>query len=91
MMMMPQSAPLNIPDWSKLEGRTCHHGIRALQDDDGEDEGEERLPPHEFLAREYARSQMTSFSVLEGAGRTLKGRDLSRVRNAILTYTGFVE
>lgn len=89
--MLPQSAPLNIPDWSKLEGRSRHGGSRALHDDDGEDEDEERLPPHEFLAREYARSQKTSSSVLEGAGRTLKGRDLSRVRNAVLTYTGFVE
>lgn len=90
--VMPQSAPLNIPHWSKIESRSRLNRPRALHDDDdAEDEEEERLPPHEFLAREYARSQKTSFSVLEGAGRTLKGRDLSRVRNAVLTYTGFVE
>eukprot|EP00250_Pteridium_aquilinum_P003578 c13883_g1_i1 orf=213-1058(-) len=89
---MPQSAPLNIPHWSTLENRNRHSRPRALNnDDDAEDDDEERLPPHEFLAREYARSQKTSFSVLEGAGRTLKGRDLSRVRNAVLTHTGFVE
>jgi hypothetical protein len=29
--------------------------------------------------------------VLEGAGRTLKGRDLRRVRNAVLRRTGFLD
>lgn len=90
--VMPQSAPLNIPHWSRLESRNHETRLRAHHDDDEtEDEDEGRLPPHEFIAREYARSQKTSSSVLEGAGRTLKGRDLSRVRNAVLTYTGFVE
>ncbi|KAI5082638.1 hypothetical protein GOP47_0002381 [Adiantum capillus-veneris] len=88
---MPQSAPLNIPHWSKLERRHATRPRVHLDDDDAEDGDEGRLPPHELLAREYARSEKTSFSVLEGAGRTLKGRDLSRVRNAVLTYTGFVE
>ncbi|KAI5073967.1 hypothetical protein GOP47_0011980 [Adiantum capillus-veneris] len=88
---MPQSAPLNIPHWSKLERRHDTRPRVHLDDDDAEDGDEERLPPHELLAREYARSEKTSFSVLEGAGHTLKGRDLSRVRNAVLTYTGFVE
>lgn len=89
---LPQSAPLNIPHWSKLESRKQRYRQHTPHDDDNaEDEEEERLPPHEYLAREYARSQQASLSVLEGAGRTLKGRDLSRVRNAVLTYTGFVE
>lgn len=66
-------------------------------DHDDEDEEEEeddynaKEPPHEFLARRLARSQISSFSVFEGAGRTLKGRDLSKVRNAVLTKTGFLE
>ncbi|KAH7544394.1 hypothetical protein JRO89_XS15G0159900 [Xanthoceras sorbifolium] len=29
--------------------------------------------------------------IFEGVGRTLKGRDLSKVRNAVLTKTGFLE
>ncbi|KAJ4830239.1 hypothetical protein Tsubulata_040598 [Turnera subulata] len=73
-------------------------------DDDGDDEeaadGEDcfggsgrgggvRVPPHEFLARQMARTRIASFSVHEGVGRTLKGRDLSRVRNAIWQKTGF--
>ncbi|CAN1253193.1 hypothetical protein LINPERPRIM_LOCUS8253 [Linum perenne] len=44
-----------------------------------------RVPPHELLAR----TRIASFSVHEGIGRTLKGRDLSRVRNAIWEKTGF--
>ncbi|PPD74089.1 hypothetical protein GOBAR_DD28980 [Gossypium barbadense] len=34
-----------------------------------------------------ARNQISSFSVFEGVGRKLKGRDLKKVRNAVLTKT----
>ena len=56
---------------------------------DGESEGEEEgwVPPHEYLARS-ARS-MSTRSVVEGAGRTLKGRDMRRVRDAVWSQTGF--
>ncbi|XP_062083591.1 protein S40-7-like [Humulus lupulus] len=50
-----------------------------------------KVPPHEFISRRLARSQISSFSVFEGVGRTLKGRDLSNVRNAMLTKIGFIE
>jgi hypothetical protein len=30
-------------------------------------------------------------SMLEGVGRTLKGRDLRRVRDAVLRQTGFLD
>ncbi|XP_068653910.1 protein S40-5-like [Aristolochia californica] len=103
-----QSAPLRIPDWSKIYGkkgylsgegswggRGLEYGHRDNGDEDGdenEDEDEDcRLPPHEWVAKKLARSQISSFSVCEGAGRTLKGRDLSQVRNAVLTRTGFLE
>lgn len=88
------SAPMNIPDWSKVYGKkNCKNG--ALhgyhnEDDDDDEEGD-MVPPHEWIARKLARSQISSFSVCEGMGRTLKGRDLSKVRNAILTKTGFIE
>uniref|UniRef100_A0A1D1ZAQ5 LEC14B n=1 Tax=Anthurium amnicola TaxID=1678845 RepID=A0A1D1ZAQ5_9ARAE len=59
-------------------------------DDDG-DEEDGMVPPHEWIARRLARTQISSFSMCEGAGRTLKGRDLSKVRNAVLTRTGFLE
>ncbi|KAL5716045.1 hypothetical protein ACHQM5_017784 [Ranunculus cassubicifolius] len=49
------------------------------------------MVPHEYLlARQLRRTQTAcSFFVREGRGRTLKGRDLSRVRDAIWEQTGF--
>lgn len=120
--VLQQSAPVNIPDWSKIY-RTqqnkapknvskfgdydfCHSfddedngdddavNCGGGESDDEEEENDEydpKLPPHEFIARRLARSQISSFSVFEGVGRTLKGRDLSKLRNAILTKTGFLE
>jgi hypothetical protein len=93
------SAPVNIPDWSKVyrsenskKGKKVYHGFLddACDDDDDGSDGE-MVPPHEYMAKKLARSQISSFSMCEGIGRTLKGRDLSKVRNAILTKTGFLE
>lgn len=64
---------------------------QGSDEDDDDDEDNYKLPPHEFIARRLARSHISSFSVFEGVGRTLKGRDLSKVRNAVLTKTGFLE
>lgn len=61
---------------------------------DGEEgyDDDEMLPPHEYLARRrLATTQIASFSMCEGIGRTLKGRDLTNLRKAILTKTGFLE
>lgn len=92
-MLMQQSAPVNVPDWSKILGidhrKDNPNGFLAAGDED-EDEGDDKLPPHEYLAREQARSQMTTTSVFHGVGRTLKGRDMSRVRNAVWRQTGFL-
>lgn len=94
------SAPVDIPDWAKIyqtankERGSKNKGKEAGDENDGgddDDDGGDMIPPHEWLARKLARSQISSFSVCEGRGRTLKGRDLSRVRNAILTKTGFIE
>lgn len=104
------SAPVNIPDWSKIYGTSSKKtswrddendgdsnggGYNFVDDDDEEDEDdddeEEMMPPHEWIAKKLERSKISSFSVCEGVGRTLKGRDLSRVRNAILSKTGFLE
>ncbi|XP_050218857.1 protein S40-4 [Mercurialis annua] len=109
-----QSAPVNIPDWSKISKKKSSKNVDSWQDpndydDDGGgdyesnnqdnyvdgdyDDGDNsyRLPPHEVISRRLARSQISSFSVFEGVGRKLKGRDLSKVRNAVLTRTGFLE
>ncbi|KAG6550815.1 hypothetical protein Mapa_007719 [Marchantia paleacea] len=90
--VLHQSAPVNVPDWSKILGteRKTKDHVDEVADTDNDDEDDERLPPHELIQRDYARSQITTFSMCEGAGRTLKGRDLSRVRNAVLRQTGFL-
>ncbi|CAN4121319.1 unnamed protein product [Withania somnifera] len=64
--------------------------VRTDELGDVEIDDDEMLPPHEIVARGSARSPKTTFSMLEGAGRTLKGRDLRRVRNAIFRQTGFL-
>ena len=45
--------------------------------DDGDEDDDEMLPPHEIVARGSAILPKTTFSVLEGVGRRLKGRDLN--------------
>ncbi|KAL7248101.1 hypothetical protein ACSBR2_002915 [Camellia fascicularis] len=81
------SLPVKIPDWSKILGESRRRESSGGDDggnDSGDDE-DDKMPPHEYLAR----TRMASFSVHEGIGRTLKGRDLSRVRNAIWKQIGF--
>ncbi|KAL7142799.1 hypothetical protein ABFS83_08G148400 [Erythranthe nasuta] len=82
------SAPVNVPDWSKIYRV---NSVESMQDsDDGLYDDSEVVPPHEYLAREYARSRkMVANSVFEGVGRKLKGRDLSRVRDTVWSQTGF--
>ncbi|KAL5731992.1 hypothetical protein ACHQM5_004662 [Ranunculus cassubicifolius] len=57
--------------------------------DDFEDDEKMVAPPHEMVAKRL--NGKVEFSVCTGNGRTLKGRDLSRVRNSILQMTGFLE
>ncbi|KAK4798598.1 hypothetical protein SAY86_030924 [Trapa natans] len=86
------SAPVNIPDWSKIYGSGSGQ-FRKVEEEEEDEEYEDGniVPPHEWIARKLARTQISSSSMCEGVGRTLKGRDLSKVRNAILTKTGFLE
>ncbi|PON84040.1 Senescence regulator [Trema orientale] len=86
---MATSAPVNVPDWSKILRVDSVDSLHEL-DDGLEDFDSEMVPPHEYLAREYAHSRKTAAnSVFEGVGRTLKGRDMSRVRDAVWRQTGF--
>ena len=51
------------------------------------------VPPHVMVAEQRAAGTSyggSAFSLCQGAGRTLKGRDLRQVRNAILKQTGFI-
>ncbi|OAY67204.1 hypothetical protein ACMD2_12671 [Ananas comosus] len=91
----PGSLPVSIPRWAAA-------AAAAREGTDGGDEagrgwvvggagespvtGGGFVPPHELLRR---RCRAASFSVQEGLGRTLKGRDLSRVRNAVWAKIGF--
>ncbi|KAE8719878.1 Pentatricopeptide repeat superfamily protein [Hibiscus syriacus] len=78
------SLPVNIP--RHHYGSVFHCGEDFEEDE--EEEGE-IVPPHVILGRRIAGKM--AFSVCTGNGRTLKGRDLSQVRNLILRMTGFLE
>jgi len=79
------SAPVNVPDWSKIYRVNSSESMHDSDEDDRVgDSGME--PPHEYLARSR---KMHAMSVFEGVGRTLKGRDMSRVRDAVWSQTGF--
>lgn len=78
---------MNVPLLAK-----AMHKQREFDDfDEDEDVGGEMVPPHEIVARSMADSPILACSVLEGVGRTLKGRDLRQVRNAIWRQTGFLD
>lgn len=91
------SAPINIPDWSKIynkksSSRSMGNGGYSggvVEEDEYCDEA--MLPPHEYLAKKFARNHIAPPSVCEGVGRTLKGRDLSKVRNDVFIKTDFLE
>ncbi|XP_010925173.1 protein S40-2-like [Elaeis guineensis] len=98
-----QSAPVVIPmagvgasrSWApRCNYRDSYHNSEDVDDDDDDDfgsgSGGERTPPHIIVARRTSTEKM-AFSVCVGKGRTLKGRDLYQVRNAILRMTGFLE
>ncbi|KAI3411466.1 uncharacterized protein J3R85_017988, partial [Psidium guajava] len=88
-----QSAPVDVPVLMARRHREfVEAGDENGDDDDEKDfDGEEMLPPHEIVARRLSRSQSVACSVLEGAGRTLKGKDLHQVRDAVLRQTGFLD
>lgn len=85
-----QSAPLNIPVGPPRKPRSGIWFDEAGERDDYTDMSE-MLPPHEIVARRTANTPLTASSCLEGVGRTLKGRDLRRVRNAVWRQTGFLD
>ncbi|XP_051134056.1 uncharacterized protein LOC127253481 [Andrographis paniculata] len=71
-----QSAPVSVP----VVPKALQRKVRELEEVVWEEEDEEDsgngmiMPPHEVVAARH--SPMLASSVLEGAGRTLKGRDL---------------
>ncbi|KAI8001566.1 hypothetical protein LOK49_LG09G02181 [Camellia lanceoleosa] len=79
------SVPVNIP-----ENVSGENSLFQLESDFFEDDEELVVPPHVVVGRRIFAGKM-AFSVCTGNGRTLKGRDLSEVRNSILRMTGFLE
>ncbi|PIA57911.1 hypothetical protein AQUCO_00500077v1 [Aquilegia coerulea] len=79
------SAPVNVPNWSKIYRVDSIESIHD-SDDGTDDYNSERVPPHEYLARSRNSAATSAFV---GVGRTLKGRDMSRVRDAVWSQTGF--
>lgn len=47
------------------------------------------VPPHILISNRHADKMV--FSVCAGNGRTLKGRDLSVMRDSVLRLTGYIE
>ncbi|CAL4902725.1 unnamed protein product [Urochloa decumbens] len=80
---MAKSAPVQIPPEPAQRGRRPQAGAGGS----GEDAGEAMVPPHEIVVCHAAAHS----SVLEGAGRMLKGRDLRRVRNDVRRRTSFLD
>jgi hypothetical protein len=76
------------PEMAKLARQYEEEDARALVE---EEEFRNTMPPHEYLSRQSEFSPMISCSLFEGVGRTLKGRDLRQVRNAVLSQTGFFD
>ena len=82
------SAPVNIPS-KTVVSRSWAPGFNYDEEEEGLSEAEEIVPPHVLVVRRM--TDRIAFSVCTGNGRTLKGRDLQRVRNDILKMTGFLE
>lgn len=74
-----------MPVWQKKNGPVG--GLERFDEVEADElENEEMVPPHMMVAQSHV-----TFSVFEGVGRTLKGRDLRRVRNAVFQRTGFID
>ncbi|RLN23730.1 uncharacterized protein C2845_PM07G23090 [Panicum miliaceum] len=89
---LQSSPPVRIPAMP-AEARPA----RSYDDDDGmvvrrASSGAEAgiVPPHVLAALRCPDERRVASSVCVGHGRTLKGRDLRAVRNAVLHMTGFL-
>lgn len=84
------SAPVNIPEIASGNANSVFQYVDSdFFEDEYDDDDGEITPPHVILGRRIAGKM--AFSVCTGNGRTLKGRDLSEVRNCVLRMTGFLE
>ncbi|KAL5223074.1 hypothetical protein ABZP36_027787 [Zizania latifolia] len=98
----PSSAPVRIPvaaTATTTGARPRRRRLGCYDDDDDDGDGMRTdsapaaaiVPPHVFVAaRRCSDGRTVASSVFVGHGRTLKGRDLRAVRNAVLHMTGFL-
>ncbi|XP_047064504.1 uncharacterized protein LOC124672298 [Lolium rigidum] len=91
--VMASSAPVKVPEWpaarfspsggGEQQQQQQYYGVSCREEED------EWVAPHEYLQARSGGRGTPAPSVFEGVGRTLKGRDLSRVRDAVWSSTGF--
>ncbi|KAL6845573.1 hypothetical protein ACP4OV_025068 [Aristida adscensionis] len=101
---IPEMARARPTASRQLSWALSHHHRDDDDDDDDDDvdgaafvvrrasasEAAAIVPPHVLAARRCAAERRVASSVCVGHGRTLKGRDLCAVRNAVLHMTGFL-
>ncbi|XP_076940945.1 protein S40-1-like [Bidens hawaiensis] len=85
-ILFPETA-YRHPIVEKKNNKKTHNKKSSFEENDAREE--EMVPPHMILDRRSAGK--AAFSLCSGNGRTLKGRDLSEVRNSVLRMTGFIE
>lgn len=81
----PLVGAMHVP--RRTEPVSIPSGRKPTETED--DDGEEMVAPHLVVERRWAGK--TGVSMCSGRGRTLKGRDLSQLRNSVLRMTGFLE
>ncbi|KAL0671181.1 hypothetical protein Bca4012_033885 [Brassica carinata] len=88
---LSSSLPVNIPENMFRRHVEKEEGEHSEEEEYSNGRGE-IVPPHVIVGRRIqGEGGQMAFSVCSGSGRTLKGRDLSRVRNSVLRLTGFLE
>ncbi|KAL0897056.1 hypothetical protein Bca101_081017 [Brassica carinata] len=89
---LSSSLPVNIPENMSRRYVGKEEDVYSEVEEEYTDGRGEIVPPHVMVGRRIqGEGGQMAFSVCSGSGRTLKGRDLSRVRNSVLRLTGFLE
>ncbi|KAJ1689533.1 hypothetical protein LUZ63_013688 [Rhynchospora breviuscula] len=78
------SAPVTIP------GGSCLHLSRERRKWWYDEECAELVPPHVMVSRR-SNDGKAAVSLRTGQGRTLRGRELWHIRNAVWKMTGFLD
>lgn len=69
--------------------------VRFFEDESGDGYGDdddgEFIPPHIIVARRELATRRICHSMLEGIGRSLKGKELIKFRDSVWRLTGFID